>query len=142
MFIKILNVVYCSQTLLLLTLFGRPKPAVSRPKIGVTVKFSPAPPSRIGGVSAAQSCRLTARVRRMRCAPRRQEGANCHVGLGHGSGESDKLYSSPKNGCNGCNGRCNGHVPASQILLLFTDPTVVLLLLLQQLNTVPFSPQR
>ena len=23
-----------------------------------------------------------------------------------GSGESDKLYSSPKNGCNGCNGRC------------------------------------
>ena len=31
-----------------------------------------------------------------------------------------------KNGCNGCNGRCNGRVPASQILLLFTDPQVLL----------------
>ena len=45
-----------------------------------------------------------------------------------------------KNGCNGCNGRCNGHVPASQILLLFTDPTVVLLLLFN--NSTLFSPQR
>ena len=27
-----------------------------------------------------------------------RQGANCHVGLGHGSGESDKLYSSPKMG--------------------------------------------
>ena len=45
-----------------------------------------------------------------------------------------------KNGCNGCNGRCNGRVPASQILLLFTDPTVVLLLLFN--TSTLFSPQR
>ena len=46
--------------------------------------------------------------------------------MGHGS---TGCISIAKNGCNGCNGRCNGRVPASQILLLFTDPTVVLLLL-------------
>ena len=45
-----------------------------------------------------------------------------------------------KNGCNGCNGRCNGRVPASQILLLLADPTVVLLLLFN--TSTLFSPQR
>ena len=45
-----------------------------------------------------------------------------------------------KSGCNGCNGRCNGRVPASQILLLFADPTVVLLLLFN--TSTLFSPQR
>ena len=35
---------------------------------------------------------------------------------------------------------CNGPFPASQILLLFTDPTVVLLLLFN--TSTLFSPQR
>ena len=33
-------------------------------------------------------------------------------------------------GCNGRNGRCNGWIPLALGLLLFTDPSVVLLLLL------------
>ena len=33
-------------------------------------------------------------------------------------------------GCNGPNGRCNGWIPLALGLLLFTDPIVVLLLLL------------
>ena len=55
-------------------------------------KFAPA---ASGGVFSRAL--VTGRARKIANLGK-QEGENCHVGLGHGSGESDKLYSSPKVG--------------------------------------------
>ena len=91
------------------------------PKIGVTVNFLPAPPQRRG-----HKHHLNEKL--VKKWPASDFGVFLGS-LGVFDGVPVELQMVP-DGCNGPNGCSNGWIPLALGLLLFTDPIVVLLLLL------------